>query len=87
MEMKGVFRLLGLLLCVTVISLFTLTALSYAVDREEFNKEYKEAYQELLKEDPELAETFREEVGEAVRSGEVTLDKADKEVAKEKRET
>lgn len=71
----------------TIIFLFMgltlLDSLVYAVDEAELKSEAEKAYQELKATDPEAAQEFIREYREAVKSGEVTLEKADTESGKE----
>lgn len=71
----------------TIIFLFMgltlLDSLVYAVDEAELKSEAEKAYQELRATDPEAAQEFIREYREAVKSGEITLEKADTESGKE----
>ena len=81
MKKEGMCKLSGIVLSLTVISLFGVYSLAYAVDKEEFTSEFTEAYQELLKTDPEVAAAFKAETTEALRRGDLELTSAGGETA------
>lgn len=55
----------------------------YALDEAELKGEVEKTYQELKTTDPEAAQEFIREYREAVKSGEITVEKTDVERAKE----
>lgn len=86
--MKGktsMFKLLSVLICL-LMGLTLLNPLVYAAEESELKDELEKAYQELQATDPEAAEEFIREYREAVKSGEITLERPSREAVKERKE-
>lgn len=77
MKRKGSFKL-----CL-VIGLILVSSMAYAVEDAELKSELEKAYQELKATDPEVAQEFVREYQEAVKSGEIAVERADTEAIKE----
>ncbi len=77
MKKTALFRS-SIVLCSALAAItLSIPNLTYAVDREEFTKEYGQEYEKLLRDDPELAKAFKEEVSKAVETKEVSLERRD----------